>query len=103
MTRSDVSTYSSSSLATPSADVVHAGAAVLLRHRDAEQTELRHPAEDALAIEMVLAVVVADVRRDVARAPLANRLLEQVVLVGQAEINHGQVGLSRSGGWAWVG
>ena len=58
-------------------DVVHAGAAVFLRHGDAEQSELRHPAEDALAIEVMLAIVLADVGRDVARAPLADRLLQQ--------------------------
>ena len=86
ITRSDVSTYSSSSLASAEADVVHAGAAVLLRHRDAEQAELGHPAEDALAIETVLAIVLADVRRHLARAPFANRLLEKALLFVQAEI-----------------
>ncbi len=88
ITRSDVSTYSSSSLARPRRDVVHAGAAVLLRHRDAEQPEPRHPAEDPFAIEVMLAIVVADVRRDFAGAPLADRLLEQPLFVGQVEIEH---------------
>ena len=57
-----------------------------LRHRDAQQAELRHPAEDAIAVEPVLAVELADVRRDFARAPFADRLLEQPLFVGQVEV-----------------
>ena len=49
--------------------------------RDAEQAELRHAAEDALAIEMVLAVVVVNERQHFAGAPFADRLLEQLVFV----------------------
>ena len=70
------------------ADVVHAGAAVLLRHRDAEQTERRHAAEHAIAIEAMLPVGFPDVRRDLARAPLADRLLEQTLFVGEIEVDH---------------
>ena len=65
------------------------GAAVLLRHRDAEQPELRHPAEHPLAIEAVLPVGFPDVRRDLAGAPLADRLFEQTLFVGQVEVDHG--------------
>ena len=54
----------------PQADVIHAGAAVLLRHRDAEQAEPGHAAEDAIAIEAVLAIGLADVRRNFPRAPI---------------------------------
>ena len=80
------------------ADVVHAGAAVFLRHRDAEQAELRHAAEDALAIEAVLPIVFPDVRRDLARAPFADRLLEQALFVrsGRKLIIRRQI-LSRAG------
>ena len=49
----------------------------------------RHPAEDELAVEPVLAIEVADARRDLARAPFADRLLEQALFVGQVEIDHG--------------
>ena len=38
------------------ADVVHPGAAILLRDRDTEQSEPGHAAEDAIAIEAMLAV-----------------------------------------------
>ena len=69
-------------------DVVHAGAAVFGGHRRAQQPELRHPAQYALAIEAMLAVVFPDVRRDVARGPLADRLLEEALLVGEGEIDH---------------
>ena len=41
-----------------------------------------------LAIEPVLAVEIANARRDLARSPLADGLLEQLVLVGQVEIDH---------------
>ena len=94
ITRSEVSTIFELFAGDAQRDVVHAGAAVFLRHRDAEQPELRHPAEDAVAIEVVLAIVVADEGRDFARAPLANRLLEQLVFVGQREINHGKRGIA---------
>ena len=75
----------------PEADVVHAGAAVLGRHRHAEQAKPRHAAENAVAIEMMRTVVLADERSDFARRPLAYRLFEQALLVGQGEVNHRQV------------
>ena len=34
------------------------------------------------------AIEIADLRRDLARAPLAHRLLEQAVFFGQIEIHH---------------
>ena len=70
------------------AQVVHARAAVLLRHGDAEQPELGHLREH-VPVEAVLAIEVVDVRRDFAGAPLADGLLEQALLVGQFEVNHG--------------
>ena len=39
-------------------------------------------------VEPVLAIELADVRRDLARGPFADRLLEQALFVGQIEINH---------------
>src|SRR5215470_17609001 len=69
-------------------DVVHAGAAVLLRHADAEQPELLQPADDALAVEVVAPVVIFDVRLNFARAPLTHRLLEQAMFVGEVEADH---------------
>src|SRR4029077_5969563 len=69
-------------------DVIHAGAAVFLRHRNPEQAELCHPADNAIAIEMVIAIVLAYVGRRLACAPFAHRLLEQPLFLGQAEINH---------------
>ena len=53
---------------------------------------VRHPAENAIAIEMVLAIVLADVRRDFPRAPLAHRLLEQAVFVGESRSQSWQEG-----------
>src|SRR3954469_9367637 len=72
----------------PERDVVHAGAAVFLRHGNPEQTEPGHPAENPIAVEVVFAVVLADEWRDVLRAPLANGLLEQAMFVVESEINH---------------
>ena len=69
------------------ADVVHAGAAVLGRHRRAEQPEVGHLREDA-AVEAVLAIEVVDLRLHLARAPLAHRLLEQPLFFGEIEIKH---------------
>jgi len=53
------------------ADVVHAGAAVLGRHRDAEQAELGIWSEGAL--EAVFAVELLNAGSDLARAPLPDR------------------------------
>ena len=79
----------------PEADVVHAGAAVLLRHRASEQPELRHLRKDA-AVEPVLAIELADARRDFAGAPFAHRLLEQLLFFGEIEIHVSDVPEMRS-------
>src|SRR4029077_10428360 len=63
-------------------------AAVGLRHRDAEQAELRHAADNAVAVEPMLAIVLPDVRSDVPGRPLTNRLFEEPVLVGEVEVDH---------------
>jgi hypothetical protein len=68
-------------------DVVHSGAAVFGRHRRAEQSEIRHLWKDA-AIEPVFAVQIVDPGQDLARAPLAYRLLEQPLFFCQIEIEH---------------
>ena len=69
------------------ADVVHAGAAVFLRDRTAEQAKLGHLRQD-VRVESMLAIELANLRRHRARAPLAHRLLEQPLLLGEIEINH---------------
>ena len=61
------------------ADVVHARAAVLRRHADAEQPELGHLRQQA-AIERVLAIELLDARRNLPRRPLARRLLDEPML-----------------------
>src|SRR6185436_14355921 len=86
----------------PEGHVVHAGSAVLLRHADAEQTQGLQPRHDALAIEVVRAVVFADVRRDVAGAPLPDRLLEQTVLVGEVEADHAEGLRKRISRWLFL-
>ena len=87
MTRSEVSTYSSSSLMRPEAHVVHPGAAVLLRHRAPEQAELGHLRNDR-RVEAMLPIQLANPRGDFARSPFAYRLFEQPLLFGQIEIKH---------------
>ena len=49
-----------------------------------------HPAEHAVAIEAVLPIGLPDVRRDLARGPFADRLLEQLLFVGQVEADHSE-------------
>ena len=44
----------------PEADVVHARPAVLLRNGDPKQPQARHATENAIAIEMMGAVVLAN-------------------------------------------
>ena len=101
MTRSDVSTYSSSSLARPRHDIVHARAAVLRGHGNPQQAELRHLREDA-AIEPMRPIQFANSRSHFAARPFADRLLEQTLLVGEVEVHHQRVagwdGGSRLGG-----
>jgi hypothetical protein len=69
------------------ADVVHAGAAELLRHRTAEQAELRHLRKN-VPVEAVLPVELVDLWRDGPRSPLPHRLLEEPLLLRQVQINH---------------
>ena len=65
----------------PEADVIHARAAVFLRHRNPKQAKLCHAAQDAIAVEMMPAIVLADVRRHLTRRPLAHRPLQQALFV----------------------
>src|SRR5262249_7456301 len=69
-------------------DIIHPGAAVVLRYRNAEQTQLPHATNDPVAIEPVLTIVFSNVRRNIPGRPLTNCLLEQAVLVGEIEIDH---------------
>src|SRR5207244_564827 len=78
----------------PETDVVHARAAVLHRHGASKQAHPGHLRQDR-EIEAVLAIELTDSRRDLARRPFAYRLLEQLLLVAQLEINHASV-LGRS-------
>ncbi len=71
------------------ADVVHARAAVLDRHRDAEQAELGHLRQNR-RIEGVGAVELLDPGRHLAARPVAHGLLEQALFFGQLQINHGK-------------
>jgi len=73
------------------AQVVHPRAAPLLVDRRAEEPELGHPGED-LAMDLALLVPLTDVRDDLALGELADGLLDEPVLVGQAEIDrHGDL------------
>ena len=69
------------------ADVVHAGAAVGLGDRRAEEPLLAHPREQ-LAREATVLVPVADVRQDLGLGEGSGALLDEAVLVGQAEVDH---------------
>ena len=68
------------------ADVVHAGAAILRGHADAEQPELGHLRQQA-AIERVLAIELLDAWRHFPRRPLARRLLDEPMLFAKIEIH----------------
>ena len=50
--------------------------------------EFGHLRQDVL-VETVSAVEFLDARRNLARAPLADGLLEQALFVGQVEVHHG--------------
>src|SRR4051812_3998012 len=69
--------------------VVEACAPVLLRHDDAEDPELCH-ALDQLEVELVVDVVLHGDRQDALVHELANRVLDQPLLVGQLEIHRRQ-------------
>jgi hypothetical protein len=70
------------------ADVVHPPAAVSLGDRRAEEALLPHPLED-LAMDLALLVPLADVRQDLGFGERAGGRLDELVLVGQGEIDHG--------------
>jgi hypothetical protein len=70
------------------ADVVHAGAAVLLGDRRAKEALLAHPVED-LAMDLALLVPLADVREDLGLCKGPDALLDEAVLVGEREVDHG--------------
>ena len=76
------------------AGVVHAGAAVRLRDRGAEEAHLAHLREQ-LAVDLALLVPVADVRDDLGLGEGAHALADELVLIGQGEFDHGS---STSGG-----
>ena len=76
------------------ADVVHPAAAPLRVDRGAEEAQLGHARED-LAVDLALLVPLADVGLDLGLGELADRLLDEPVLVGRAKVDH--AGHSRVG------
>ena len=76
--------------------VVHARAAVLRRHREAEQPQRGHLRQEA-AVERVRAIEVADTRGHLAAGPFAHRLLDQAVFVGELEVHQMSAGAASSG------
>ena len=77
------------------ADVVHPGAAPRLRDRRAEEALLGHLPEQ-LAGEAAVLVPAADVGQDLGLGERPGRLLDEPVLVGQGEVDHGR----NASGWA---
>ncbi len=61
---------------------------MLLRHADTQQAELLQPADNAVAVEVVLSIVFPDVRCDFPGGPLPHRLREQAVFVRGVEAGH---------------
>ena len=80
----DWSTRPSSSIATHSEVKSPPRAAVLLGHDQAEQPQVAHLA-DQLDREVVVAVPLRDVRRDLGLGELPDHLAEQLVILGQLE------------------
>ena len=84
------------------ADVVHARAAPAGVDGRAEQAELAH-AREHLAVDLALLVPLADVRQDLGLGELTDRLLDEAVLVGRAEVDHrrilGGAGHTKPAGW----
>ena len=72
------------------AEVVHPGAAVRLRDRGAQEPELAHPLED-LAMDLALLVPLADVRQDLRLGEVPDGLPDELVLVGQREVDHHRI------------
>ena len=71
------------------ADVVHPAAAVRLRDRGAQEPELAHPCEQ-LAVDLTRRVPVADVRQDLGLGERPRAVADELVLVGQREVDHGR-------------
>ena len=70
-------------------DEVEPGAAVLLGDDDPEQAQLGH-ALDHVQVEMVVDVVLDRVRQHALVHEVANRLLDQALLVGELEVHRGE-------------
>src|SRR6266540_2833025 len=70
------------------ADVIHAGTAVALGNRGAEEAQLAHPGED-LAVDLAARVPVANVGQDLRLGEGAGALLDEPVLVREREVDHG--------------
>ncbi len=69
------------------ADVVHPRSAVGLRDRRAEEPLLGHLRED-LAMDLAVLVPLADVRQDLGLGEGAGGSLDELVLVGEREVDH---------------
>src|SRR4029079_11203330 len=82
------------------ADVVHAGAAVALRDRRAEEALLRHLPEQ-LAGKAAVLVPLPDAGQDLSLGERPDRLLDQAVLVGEAEVDHRPNASGRDATW-WL-
>jgi len=79
------------------ADVVHARTAVALGDRRAEEAQLAHLAEGGQG-HLVTLVPLADVGQDLRLGEGADGLLDERVLGGQGEVDHGTARSFRSGG-----
>jgi hypothetical protein len=66
------------------------GAAVLDRHRAAEQAELRHLRQHG-RIEAMLPIELADVRGHFTRRPFPDGLFEELLLFTEIKIDHERV------------
>ena len=79
------------------AEVVHPGSAPRLVDRRAEQPEFAHARED-LTMHLALFVPLADVRQDLVLGKVADGLLDELVLVGQAKVDgHGYLDRRKDG------
>ena len=65
------------------------GAAVRLGDRRPEEAELGHLRED-LAMDLALLVPLADVRQDLGLGEGADAVADELVLVGEGEVDHGR-------------
>ena len=78
------------------ADVVHASAAPALPDGRAQEPQLAHLLED-VAADLALRVPLADVRLDLGRGEVAHRLLHELVLVRQREVDRHLANRNRHG------